>query len=537
MGDMLDRRALISGMGAVAGVSLAAPAFPAGGAWPQTDRIARVPGPIVQTANGPVRGYRANGVHVFRGLRYGAPTGGANRFKPPVRPASWTKVMPALTDGASAPQQPDPPGAPGNSNPVTSEDCLFVNLFTPAVNDAGKRPVMVWIHGGGYGKGAGSGPRFDGSNLARDNDVVVVALNHRLGAFGHLYLGDVLGAEYADSGNLALLDIVAVLEWVRDNVGQFGGDAGSVTLFGQSSGGTKISSLMAMPRAKGLYHKVIIESGATLKVRTVEAAVQATDKALGILGFSRATARRVLTLPTDAFLPFGSTVGPVGSGPMVDGRLLPRQPFDPGAPPTAAGIPLLIGSNETEMTVAAKPADFAFSADGLRARMAPQLGDRLDAVLAVYRAGRPSATPSELYHFMTADLRTTRPTHLQAERQSVQNHAPVYLYRMAWRTPVDGGKLMSPHGIELPFVWNNLEACRHLVGYGAELAPMAARMSRMWAAFARSGDPNIAGHVHWDRFTPETRATMVFDVQDRLVNDPYKAEREVLGTVPAGPFG
>jgi para-nitrobenzyl esterase len=537
MTKMLDRRMLVAGLGAAAGVSLIAPALAAAARKAGSGPL--VPGPVVETAHGAVRGYRANGVHVFRGLRYAAPAGGANRFKPPVKPAAWSGVMGALADGPSAPQQPDPPTplTSGDIDRPTSEDCLFLNLFTPAVNDAGKRPVMVWIHGGGYGKGAGSDPRFDGSNLARENDVVVVALNHRLGAFGHLYLADILGPAYADSSNLALLDIVAVLEWVRDNIGQFGGNPGNVTLFGHSSGGSKISSLMAMPRTKGLYHKVIIESGATLKVRTVEAAVRATDKALGVLGLTRATAQDVLTLPTDAFLPFGTMAGNVGSGPVVDGRSLPRQPFEPDAPPTASGIPLLIGSAETEMTVAAQPADFALTQDALRARLAPQLGDALDPVLAAYRAGRPTATPSEIYFFLTADLRTTKPTRLQAERQTLQNHAPVYLYRMAWRTPVDGGRLMSPHGIELPFVWNNLEASRGLVGYGAELQPMASRMSRMWAAFARSGDPNIPGHAHWDRFTPETRATMVFDVQDHLVDDPYKAEREVLLTVPPGPFG
>ncbi|MBO9670780.1 MAG: carboxylesterase/lipase family protein [Sphingobium sp.] len=532
---MLDRRTLLAGIGALAGKALPVPALARAGTG-VTGTADRRPGPLVKTAYGTVRGYRANGVHVFRGLRYGAATGGVNRFRPPVKPAPWTGVMEAVTDGPRAPQQPVSTG-PGESTPPSSEDCLFINLFTPAVNDAGKRPVMVWVHGGGYGQGAGSDPRFDGSNLARDNDVVVVSLNHRLNAFGHLYLGELLGPDYADSGNVALLDIVAVLEWVRDNIGQFGGDQRNVTLFGHSSGGSKISALMAMPAAAGLYHKVIIESGATLKVRTLEAAVLATDKALAVLGLSRDTARQVLTLPTEAFLPFGTMVGNVGSGPVVDGRSLPRQPFEPDAPPTAAGIPLLIGSAETEMTVSAQPADFTLTMDALRARMAPQLGDRLDSVLAAYQAGRPRATPSELYFFLTADLRTTRPTHIQAERQARQNGGAVYLYRMAWRTLVDGGRLMSPHGIELPFVWNNLAIAGGLVGHGADLQPMATRMSRMWAAFARSGDPNIAGHVHWDRFTPERRATMVFNVDDHLVDDPYKAEREALRTVPPGPFG
>ncbi|MEO6388691.1 MAG: carboxylesterase family protein, partial [Croceibacterium sp.] len=383
----------------------------------------------------------------------------------------------------------------------------------------------------------GTEPGNDGSHLARENDVVVVTVNHRLNAFGYLYLGDVLGPAYADSGNLAQLDIVAALEWVRDNIDQFGGDPGNVTLFGHSSGGSKICALMAMPAAKGLFHKVIIESGATLKIRDLEKAAGATAKALGILGLTRDTAEKVLTLPTDAFLPFGGLAGNVGSGPVVDGRSIPRQPFEPDAPPQAAGIPLMIGSAETEMTGSALPADFSMTMEDLRTRMAPQLGDKLDAVLATYTAGRPTATPSEIYFFLTADLRTTKPTLLLAERQTVQNQAPVFLYRMAWRTPVDGGRLMSPHGIELPFVWNNLDASRGLIGYGDELQPMATRMSRMWATFARTGDPNIADHVHWDRFTPETRATMVFDVDDRLIDDPYKSEREVLLSVPPGPFG
>ncbi|MEO6153143.1 MAG: carboxylesterase family protein [Croceibacterium sp.] len=541
MTDRHDRRTVIAAVGAAIGGSLAVPILAATVPRPSGQRAIEL-GPIVQTASGAVRGYRAGGVHVFRGLRYGAPTGGANRFKAPQQAEPWTGVAETLiaVGGPSAPQQPELPNALNagfTSNAPMSEDCLFLNLFTPAANDLGRRPVMVWIHGGGYSKGAGTAPGYDGTHLARDNDVVVVALNHRLNAFGHLYLGDVLGPAYADSGNVALLDIVAVLEWVRKNIGQFGGDPGNVTLFGQSSGGSKICALMAMPSAQGLFHKAIIESGATLKFRTLEAAVAATDKALTVLGLTRTSAQTLLTLPTAAFLPFGGLAGSVGSGPVIDGHSLPRQPFEPDASPTAAGIPLLIGSAETEMTIAAKPADFAMDFSELRSRLAGQLGDKLDQVMAVYKASRPTASPAEIYFFLTADLRTTKPTLLQAERQALQSHAPVYLYRMGWRTPVAGGKLMSPHGIELPFVWNNLEASRGLVGHGAELQPMATRMSRRWAAFARTGNPNVPGHLHWSRFTPQTRATMVFNVRDQLVNDPYRNERELLLTVPAGPFG
>lgn len=539
MTDRPDRREVVRWAGALAGTSLASPALAGRRARRMADGWAL--GPVVKTANGSVRGYRSAGVHVFRGLRYGAPTGGANRFKPPVKPAPWTGVMETLVavGGPSAPQRQDPPTALGAgfaSDAPVSEDCLFINLFTPEVDDQGRRPVMVWVHGGGYSNGSGTAPGFDGSNLARANDVVVVTLNHRLNAFGHLYLGEALGTDYADSGNVALLDIVAVLEWVRDNIAAFGGDPSNVTLFGQSSGGSKISALMAMPRAKGLYHKAIIESGATLKFRTLDAAAKATDKALGVLGLSRADAGKVLTLPMEAFLPFGSISGSIGSGPVVDGRSLPRQPFEPDAPPTAAGIPLMIGSAETEMTIAAKPADFTMTDADLRSALRGQLGERLEPVLAAYRAGRPEATPSQLYFFLTADLRTTKPTHLQAERQAATG-APVYLYRMAWRTPVEGGRLMSPHTVELPFVWNNLQASRGLVGYGPELQAMADRLSRMWAAFARTGDPNIPGHLHWRRYEPQTRATMVFNVHDSLALDPHKAEREALLAVPPGPFG
>ena len=389
---VIDRRNLVLRVGAATVASLAARAF--AGSTTSVPRPAihdDRPGSVVSTVNGKVQGYRTGGVQVFRGLRYGASTAGVNRFKPPVPPAPWSGIQPAFVDGPSAPQQPDQPSEFEHPNPsfLTSEDCLFLNLFTPAVGDGVKRPVMVWIHGGGYSKGSGTDARYDGSHLARENDVVVVSLTHRLNAFGYLYLGDVLGPEYANSGNAGQLDIVAALEWVRDNIAQFGGDPANVTIFGHSSGGVKICALMAMPGAKGLFHKVIIESGAALKIRDLGAAEAATERSLHVLGLTRDNAAAVLTLPAEAFLPYGGLAGNAGSGPLVDGRSIPRQPFEPDATPLVEGIPLLIGSAETEMTIAARPSDFVMSKQELELHLAPQLGDAAGDVLAAYFASRP----------------------------------------------------------------------------------------------------------------------------------------------------
>ena len=522
----LDRRAVL-------GVSAAhRPADPGG-----APRL----GPAVETRYGRVRGYVAGGIHTFRGLRYGASTGGANRFKPPVKPDPWTGTMQSYvaTGGASAPQILAPPGLPQGpayrSDAPISEDCLFLNLFTPGVGDGARRPVMVWIHGGGYAIESGTAPVFDGTNLARLSDVVVVTLNHRLGPFGHMYLADVLGPDYADSGNVGFLDMAAALEWVRDNIAAFGGDPGNVTLFAQSSGGGKVGALMVMPAAKGLFHKVIIESGATPRLGTLERARMATDRALAALGLSKDRAREVLTLPMERFLipgpggGGGPTGGAVGGGPIVDGRSIPRHPFDPDAPEISAHVPLLMGSNRTEMTmVGATPAQFNLDEAGLRAQLSRQLGARTEEIIGVFRASRPKATPSDLYFVISTFLRTTRDTIDVAERRVMRGGAPTYVYQFTWGTPVEGGKYGTPHGLELAFVFNNLRGAESYIGDGPELQPMADRFGHLWTSFARTGVPSAPATPVWEPYNLAEHPTLMIDVHPRLVHDPFRAERAAM---------
>ena len=542
-GTGLDRRALLAQAAAasVAGGYLGLPEF-AHAASSRAIGQAPTLTPIVATAAGQVRGYVSGGVNCFRGIRFGASTAPPNRFKAPVKPAPWAGVRDCAvaTGGNSAPQALGPSSAPSGpsfrSEAETSEDCLFLNLFTPGL-DGRKRPVMVWIHGGGYGVGSGTAPVYDGDNLARHGNVVVVTLNHRLNVLGDIHLATALGPDYADADNLSLLDMALAVEWVRDNAAAFGGDPGNVTLFGQSAGGSKICALMAMPALKGLYHKVIIESGATPNVRTLERAKQDGDRALTLLGLTRANAREILTIPVERFLSMGTIAGGVGGGPVVDGRILPHQPFAPESLALSAHAPLMTGSAATEISLGADEATFNMTEATLRTRMTRWLGDQTDAALQTYKRLHPRASPAELYFLIGSYLRTTRLAVDQAELRLKGEGAPVFVYYFQWRTPVQGGRYITPHTIEIPFVFRNTAKAADLVGTGPELAPITEALSTRWARFAWTGRPERPGHAAWEPYGVETRATMVFDRSEALVHDPLKAERLALAGATRGSLG
>jgi para-nitrobenzyl esterase len=533
----LMKSSLLSG-GAAAACALFGGLIPAEALG--VDASSKYEGPIVETTAGKVRGVIQAGTHTFRGIPYGASTAGSNRFMPPRRPESWTGVRETFQNGPTAPQLGGPPNALilNHKEPaVQGEDCLVINVFTPGVNDGRKRPVMVWLHGGGFASGAGSAHSFDGNFLARSGDVVVVSVNHRLNIFGYLYLADAGGDKYADSGNVGLLDVVAVLEWVRDNAAHFGGNPGNVTLFGQSGGGLKISTLLAMPPAKGLFHKAIIESGSALKGIHREEASKTTERIFAKLGLQPNQVDELQKLPVDRLLSAidnrGSAPGtaPFNIAPVVDGRALPSDPFDPAAPEISADVPLIVGSVNTEGTFFTPPDSPLFSLDeaGMRTRLTPRYGESTEKLIELYRKEMPNASPSEIYFLINAFPAAAI---TQSERKVAQGKAPVYMYLFTWETPVEGGKRHSPHTVELPFVFNNVLEQPEEVGNGPELQPLAEKVSGAWTAFARTGNPSTPGAPKWPAYTANERATMIINNEWKLVNDPRHDVRLIMNSLP-----
>ena len=502
-----------------------------GGAWAAVPASAArsisnlAESPVVDTSAGKVRGLTNNGVHVFRGVPYGASTAGPNRFLPARKPEPWTGVRDAFENGHTAAQIMPAASAIGaglRSNAPHGEDCLVLNVFTPGLNDGRKRPVMVWIHGGGYTYSSGTTLAADGTNLARTGDVTVVCLNHRLTVFGHLFLAEAGGAKYADSGNVGILDLVSALEWVRDNIARFGGDPANVTIFGQSGGGGKVSTLLAMPAAKGLFHKAVIESGSTLKQLSREQAQQNTEKFLAHLNIDPGKVDELQNLPVEQLLEAASANGGIRLGPVVDGKSLPHDPFDPTAPEISADIPVMIGTAETEGTYFAAPDLLALDDAAMRSRLHDRLGADADKIVNLFQRSRPKATPSELYFTILA---FPTKANLQAERKAALGKGHAYLYQLNWKTPVQDGIRFSPHCLEIPFVFQNVWHMPELVGTGPKIQPLADRISGAWVAFARTGNPSHAGIPQWPAFQEKQRATMDIDHECKAVYELKRAER------------
>jgi para-nitrobenzyl esterase len=495
------------------------------------------------TTHGRLRGFEAaNGIKTFRGIPYGASTAGQNRFMPPAPAAKWTGVREALEFGPSAPQRE--PGVERAGSPLAvaaarlpaeGEDCLVLNVWTPAVGDGGKRPVMFWCHGGGFATGSGSSPGTDGTNLARHGDVVVVSVNHRLNVLGFTYLGEQGSAEFAPSGDVGMLDIVAALEWVRDNIAEFGGDPGNVTIFGQSGGGRKVATLLAMPAAHGLFHRAVIESGATLKLVERDQAkrvARALSKELGLEGPSP---RQLQTVPLDRLMSaYFATVRAMnvdqmtmGFSPTVDGAVVPQHPFHPTAAPVSASVPLMLGSTRTELTLQTDDAAFSLDQSGLRERVQGLFGDAGGKLIDIYAKANPGASPSDLYFLIASDHRYGAPVMKIAERRAALGQGAVYLYYFRWESPYDGGRLKSPHTIEIPFVFENVATSR-LTKDAPDAPALADKVCDAWVAFARTGDPNTAKLPRWPKFDAARRATMVFGNESVVVDDPLRAQREAL---------
>lgn len=495
---------------------------------------------VAQTANGKVAGYIQDGVTIFKGIPYAK----ANRFEAPVQADSWEGIRscrqygPVSPQGARSGWANDEIAFAFNWNDgVQGEDCLRLNVWTPAL-DSRKRPVMVWLHGGGYSAGSGQElPSYDGTSLAFAEDVVVVSINHRLNVLGFLDLS-AYGEKYAKSANAGLLDIVASLKWVRDNIAAFGGDPSNVTIFGQSGGGGKVTTLLATPCAKGLFHKAIVQSGSML--RTMESKY---SRKIGIatvrnLGLDASSIDKISEVPYGELLAAGEkAIAQVkaeadrdgvasfifGWAPTVDGAVLPSQPFDPQAPAISAEIPMIIGTTRHEFSMTTYvPALRNAGREEVIGILKGRYGEGTERFLELFAKAYPGSKPADM---LDADF-VFRPSAIeQALRKSLQGAAPVYMYMFNWESPVLDGILRSTHCMEIPFVFNNAGRHASMTGGGAQAMELASKMSHCWAEFARCGKPSAEGLPEWEPFEAEKRAVMFFDNTCKMS---YSHDKELM---------
>jgi para-nitrobenzyl esterase len=537
-GSMMDRRTLLKnsalGVGAaVLGRALGAAATGSGSG-----------APVASTTTGKVRGYTDRGILAFKGIPYGADTA-PRRFMAPIPPAPWAGIRDAVEFGPRAPQASGRGVGglrhgyylPPELGPV-SEDCLYLNVWTPGLHDHRKRPVMVYIHGGAYSGGSGNNVLYDGVNLCRRGDVVFVSLNHRLNLFGFLYLAE-LASGFEDSGNAGMLDLVLALEWVRDNIEEFGGDPGRVLIFGQSGGGAKCATLMAMPAAHDLFHRVVTMSGQQITASRRESATARSRAVLDALNLPGNRSGDLRTMPMEQLIQASHAASYYG--PVNDGRALMRDPFDPDAPPLSAGIPMILGNthDETRLLIGGgDPSAFSLTWETLPAKLhvvSQFMGDLAPAeVVAKYRDLYPAYSPSDVFFAATTAFRSWRGQVIEAERRAAQPAAAphTWVYELDWRTPIDGGKWGAPHTLDIPLALDNVDAAEGMTGGGPEARSLAALMSATWIEFARSGKPNHAGLPHWQPYNLAQRWTMSFNAASRLVEDPRGNERRLVEQIP-----
>ena len=562
----LSRRDVLAGAAAVAGAAVAsastqvlAQARP----QPSTASTSRVVaasdrGAIAETTAGKVRGFTSGGIVTFKGIPYAASPAGPARFMPPSSPTPWAGVRSSLWYGPTCPQ-----GARGGwqrdeeafvfewDDGQPGEDCLRVNVWTPGLDNA-KRPVMVWIHGGQFLAGSGQELKsYHGENISRRGDVVVVTLNHRLNVLGYLDLS-AYGERYASSANAGMLDLVAALGWVRDNIASFGGDPGKVTIFGQSGGGAKVSALLAMPAAQGLFHRAAVQSGSGLRMVPRTYSTRLAAQTLAELGVSAAQVEPLHTMPHARLLAAAqaaqrtlATGGTGGTGTLqrfavsdrnglaavVDGVHLPQHPFDPAAPAVSAQVPMLIGSTLNEFANEIQNAGIeAITGQDLRTRATAAFRDQATRVLEAYMRAMPGARPPDVYSRIAGATQRLNAI-AQATRKHAQGGAPAFLYWFTWQTPILDGRPRAFHCAELPFVFNNAERCAAMTGGTPEAIELVGRMSDAWIAFARTGNPAHAGIPAWPAFEPSAGPVMVFDRACALRNDPDRTERSTIPTV------
>jgi para-nitrobenzyl esterase len=502
-----------------------------GGLFVQTD-----------TVYGKVQGIQNTGIKEFKGIPYGAPTGGRNRFMPPKKPAPWKGVRECLAHGQISPQAPADlrsdyammihwdyqPGGMG-------EDCLSLNIWTPGLKDGAKRPVLVSFHGGGFTAGSSNAIGYDGAQLARFGDVVVVTVNHRLASFGYTHLAD-LGAppEFAYAGVTGIMDLTASLEWVRDNIENFGGNPGNVMIFGQSGGGAKTSAMLATPAARGLFHRAAVQSGSLLKFVPRDRATQSAEALLKQLGIPKSRIADLQKVSWQQLLEAQVAViaaAPgLGGGPVLDGKYLTHDPFDPAAPPESAQIPLIVST--TLEDAALSLTNFTLSEADLKALIDKRFKDKGTEILALYRKYYPEKSPYLIQAMMLTDTGFRRSAIKQAELKAAQGKGAIYMYQWDWPTPAFGGRYGAVHGLD---VSGSFREARE----GNDMLRVADQLSSCWVAFARTGNPNNPHIPPWPVFDAATRATMVFSTPTQMQNDPRGEIRSFWEHMPppGGPLG
>lgn len=533
----ISRRRWLGSMGALAAGSL----FSGGVHAVMEDPVFSV----VETADGKVRGLKSGGVHVFKGLRYGADTSGANRFMPPQPVARWSGIRDATTFGNYAPQMPADrrrayadliaydlqPGGMG-------EDCLALNLWTPSPSPAAKRPVLVHLHGGGFYAGSGNSPQFDGEMMARFGDAVFITVNHRLGAFGFLDLAGHGGDHYAQSGVAGMLDIVAALRWIRENAEAFGGDPSRVLVFGQSGGGLKTSTLMAMPSAQGLFHRAGVMSGSGLRAMTREQSTQVANKFLSALQIGNGALDRLHAMPFEQLLAVQMLFekadrdkgeAPRAFSPVVDGSALPRHPFDPDAPAVSASVPMIVSTTLDER--AYRRVNFDLDESGLLKYAEGKVGTDAARVVAMYRDEDPKASPFVLQARIDTDTTFRLGARLQADRKAAVHAAgkgaPVWTYLWKTPSPAYGGRYGAPHGVDIGPSLHDIRL--GLNGPSEENLRVADQLASAWVNFAATGNPNNARTPEWPAYSASKRGTLVFDgdsARTRAEDDPRRTFRE-----------
>ena len=520
-----DRRALLKGALALTALSAGGPAF--------AQRA--MPSPVVETQYGKLQGVQADGALHFYGIPYGAPTGGANRFMPPRKPAPWTGVRQAAEFGQISPQTRGgaaferslmgfvniPPKA------GEGEDCLNLNIWTPAA-DGAKRPVMVWLHGGGYATGSGSKPTYNGAKLVAQGDVVAVNVTHRLNLFGYTYLGGVAGDDFAHSGIAGIMDIVLALEWVRDNIERFGGDPAKVMIYGESGGGGKVSTLLAMPSARGLFRCAAVQSGSTIFQPERPEADLTARGFMKALGLRPDQIREMQQMPVaqivQGLIDYQKTT-PGGFAPVVDGSVLPENPCYPGAPALSRDVPVLMGTTRTEMSAFLRddPTVFQMDEAALRTRLAQLLpAPRVGEALALYRKRYPDAAPSEIFMLIGTDSNFRKNCQRMADARAAAGGAPTYMYNLTYETSYMNGQLHSPHYLDCPLIFQSYElpGLKEYIGMSPRVAEMGRIMARTWTNFAHTMTPQVPGGPEWKPYTLAGRETMRLNLESRLENDP-----------------